>query len=146
MTMLILNVHEGTAARMTTMYTNEATSQATSLAESMLSEILCKSFDEETFGGSITTADELTAVASLGPDAGESLNTQFDDVDDYDGYTFTDTLSIIGNFEIEVDVYYVPVLDPETVSSVRTFCKKVDIFINNTYLLEELSISQITTY
>lgn len=102
--------------------------RATELAQSLLNEILGKSYDEQSdrVGGRIRcderTGDQLsdtliagasncTAIASLGPDSGEGRD-DFNDVDDYHGLSiFADSLgrdldNQYQNYQLQVSIAY----------------------------------------
>jgi MSHA pilin protein MshD len=70
--------------------------RATELGQSLINEIASKSFDEKSDRrGAGALCDPLCiGTINLGPDAGES-RSNFDDVDDYNGFTMPDTA---GNF------------------------------------------------
>jgi hypothetical protein len=146
LTVFILTVYRASTARITISVLNEATITATGLAQSLIDEIQIKSFDEKTISQTITSEDSLTAVGSLGPETGEILVTQFDDVDDYKNYTRSNSLSRLGTFNSRVDVYYVQKLNPETRSSVRTFTKRIDVFVTNFSLTDTIKLSHVVSY
>jgi hypothetical protein len=146
LTVFILTVYRASTARITISVLNEATITATGLAQSLIDEIQIKSFDEKTISQTITSEDSLTAVGLLGPETGEILVTQFDDVDDYKNYTRSDSLSRLGTFNSRVDVYYVQKLTPETRSSVRTFTKRIDVFVTNFSLTDTIKLYHVVSY
>ncbi len=127
-------------------YYNIALIDATASAQSLIEGIQTKAFDEHTITSSISATSSLTANASLGPDAGESVPTQFDDVDDYKNYRDVDTFQQFGQFNVSVDVNYVRKYSPETVSSTPTFLKKIDVTVTNTNLAHPLTLSRIISY
>ncbi|CAE6924808.1 COG2165 Type II secretory pathway [Vibrio sp. B1FIG11] len=106
--------------------------RATALGQSFMSQILARGFDENSdFDGGLFRCGEnstsCTLPANLGPDSGESIPEDFDDVDDYIGCWSTPTTvaqcqetsrgnisDILGassedkyrNFRVEVSVAY----------------------------------------
>ncbi|EJG2006685.1 type II secretion system protein [Vibrio parahaemolyticus] len=106
--------------------------RATALGQSYMSQILARGFDENSdFDGGLLRCGEnstsCTLSANLGPDSGESIPENFDDVDDYIGCWSTPTTAsqcqgtsrgnisgILGtssedkyrNFRVEVSVAY----------------------------------------
>lgn len=107
--------------------------RAAALAQSFMSQILARGFDDNSdFDGGLIRCDEIGAPScsapnDLGPDAGETLPSHFNDVDDYIGCWSTPTTAskcvgesrgsisdILGddsgdrykNFRVEVDVAY----------------------------------------
>ncbi|MDP8233394.1 MAG: prepilin-type N-terminal cleavage/methylation domain-containing protein [Candidatus Saelkia tenebricola] len=114
--------------------------RASTLAGSWVELILARSFDEE-------AEDPFTAPGSLGPDTGESIITDYDDVDDFNGYAFTD--NDYPNLSGEVAVYYVE--DPDSfgnwnsVSLTSTNYKRIDVNVTHPQL-GTITISNGVTY
>ena len=114
-------------------YYNEAVAIAISIGESMQEEIQKRAFDENTIDASLASADSLTSKENIGNDTYENITTTFDDIDDYDNYTKTESHKL-GEFDISVSVYYVTIANPETESSSPTFLKRIDVSVSNSYL------------
>lgn len=125
---------------------NIALIDATASAQSLIEGIQTKAFDEKTVSTNVSSASELTALGTLGPDAGETVTTQFDDIDDYKNYTEIDSFKQFGAFSLSVEVNYVQKYSPETVSSTPTFLKKVDVTVTNPFLVHSLTLSRIISY
>ena len=125
---------------------NEAYITASGIGQSVFDQILTKSFDQNTVTTPVTSTSSLTAVASLGPDAGESSVLLFNDVDDYKNYTRVDTMSVLGIFNTRVDVNYVSKMNPDQISATQTFTKRIDIFVTNSYLKDTLKLKYATAY
>jgi len=146
LSLLILNVNTSTGNRIIEVSANEAIIQATGIAEGIFEEIQSRAFDEETVSKSVSVANELTGVDSLGSEDGEfSINT-FDDIDDYDNYVGTDSSSGMGDFHYRVDVYYVEESSPDSDSSSRTFLKRIRVAIENQYLPVTLIFYRLISY
>ena len=143
---LILNVHSATTERLTTMYSNESVIAASGIAQSIIDELQTKGFDEKTLIKMVTKTDSLTQADYLGKDAGETISTQFDDIDDYNTYTRTDSLNRMGRFDTKVLVYYVDKNSPDTKSSARTFTKRVDVLITNFSFPDTLKFFHLIGY
>lgn len=143
---LVLTFNRSTQNVNANNYFNIAVIDATASAQSLIEGIQTKAFDENTITSSVSAASALTANASLGPDAGESITTHFDDVDDYKNYTEIDTFQQFGQFTVSVDVNYVQKYSPETVSATPTFLKKIDVTVSNSFLTRSLTLSRIITY
>ena len=146
LSLLILNINKSTNNRLTEMYSNSATIAATGIAESMIDEIQSKAFDENTVYKAVDKTTDLTSPNSLGPETGETNVHQFNDVDDYNNYTTKDTITNFGVFGVRVKVYYVVNMDPSVKSSISTFAKKVDVYVNNSSLTDTLEISNVVAY
>ena len=146
LTLLILSSTKDMNYKYEESYSNEAIIVGSGLAQSMISEIQSRAFDELTISDEVSDADSLTTSYGLGPDYGESLTEHYDDIDDFDQYAIIDSVDNIGHFYVIVSVYYVSPTNPETMSTKRTFCKKIDVSVTNEYLPSDLKQSQIICY
>jgi hypothetical protein len=145
-TLLIMNVHRATAERLTIMYSNEAIIAGTGVAQSLIDEIESKAFDQQTVSKEVSTTDSLTAPNALGAETGENTRTMFNDVDDYNNFTETDSLPRTGIYNIKVKVEYVANMNPSLISNYSTFTKKIDVFVTNFSLPDTLKFSDIVAY
>ena len=143
---LILNVHKANTGRMLATYTSESVIDASGLAQSIIDMIQSKAFDENTTTDAAWGLDQLTTVNTLGPEAGEYKHTGFDDIDDYNNYSTTVSLDRMGDFDINVNVYYVGTLNPQIKSSTSTYSKKIELSIINYNLLDTLKYYHIVSY
>ena len=143
---LILNVHKANTERMIATYTSESVIDASGLAQSIIDMIQSKAFDENTVNEPVWLTDSLTSVNNLGPESGEYQHTEFDDIDDYNNYSATVTLDRMGDFDINVDVFYVTKLNPQIKSSIPTYSKKIELSIVNYSLLDTLKYYHIVSY
>ncbi|MDP8215721.1 MAG: hypothetical protein P9L98_00130 [Candidatus Kaelpia imicola] len=96
--------------------------RASSMAASCMELILSRSFDEE-------SSSPFTNPVDLGPDSGEITLTDYDDVDDFDDYSFTD--SDYPGITTTVSVYYVDNPDSsadwDNTAAAATDYKRIDI-------------------
>ena len=88
----------------------------------------------------------LTSVYDMGCDSGEVVCTDFDDIDDYDNYTLTDTANVMGTFELSVLVNYAEETTPYDTTNTKTFMKRVDISITNESLPTTLTFNKLISY
>lgn len=133
---------------------NEYYISALSAAQAVLDEAKTKSFDQRTVNKLQLIPDSLTASAALGREAGEaipSLDTlsaqapftqssrgyrsmvTFNDIDDYNGYRRLVNTPRAEGYRIFVSVKYAGETNPDSLKSVRTFCKKMDISVISPY-------------
>ncbi|MCR4416495.1 MAG: hypothetical protein WHV63_01650 [Ignavibacteria bacterium] len=145
-TIFVLTVYRTTSSRFAFAIANEAIISGTAIAQSMIDEISQKSFDEKTVSGVVSVPDSLTPVSALGPDVGENDPTKFDDIDDYNNFQKTDSLSRLGNFKTRVSVYYVSSGNPDLKSLSRTFYKRVDVFVTNNFISDTIKLYRIISY
>ena len=146
-------------------YDKKAIEQSAILANALLDEISRKKFDStvDTAYVGYKASSTFDASGSLGPSAAASnyVNPSgnpdsyvphrsvtplyFDDVDDYKGYVRTDSSGSLLGFRLWVDVNYVTTSG--TVTSSRTYYKKVDVYVSNTrYMFDTLTFSRIIAY
>ncbi len=144
--MLIISFYQGENYRTATTIYSDALLSSSGIGQSLLSEILMRKFDENTINDTLETPSELTTSGSLGTDSGESAVISYDDVDDFDGYTQIDSLSILEAFTTNVEVYYVNPSQPDVKTSTRTFYKRIDIGISNSYLTDTTKFYYIISY
>jgi len=143
---LILNVHKANTERMIATYTSESVINASGLAQSIIDMIQSKAFDEHTTEAAVWQLDSLTAAINLGPESGEYMHTEFDDIDDYNNYSTTVSLDRMGDFDISVNVFYVTTLNPQVKSSTATYSKQIELSIINYSLLDTLKYHHIVSY
>jgi len=146
LTVLIINVYKSQGSKEEMLFGNEAIITGTGIAQSIINEIQTKAFDEKTVSKGFSIADSLTLPNSLGPDAGEYVSTQFDDIDDYNNYTKSDSLKRLGLFNLKVKVYYINKLTPDVESYTQTFTKQIDILLTNFSLPDTLRFHQVIAY
>ncbi len=117
---------------------------ATSIATSQIEEISRLAFDESTVSNSVGSVSSLTAPGLLGPEAGE-VYPNFDDIDDFNGYTKTDS-SMTAIFNIACSVQYVSSASPDIVSSTPTWNKKITIYVSSPSMRDTIKMSTVYSY
>ena len=156
LSMVSISVNSMIVNKTSTMLEAEAHLNAVSLGQSMLDEIMKKSYDLATAGGAMVfDSSKFTDPSGLGPSSSESdqvplpdslkrigfnppnIDTLFrsdkyyNDVDDYNGYKRIAYSSTMGNFNIIDTVFYVTEADPNIKSSAQTFYKKVIVTVRH---------------
>lgn len=143
---IVLSFGNTSNNQLETAFFNEGVISGSALAQSLMEEIQSRAFDEATISQAVTSANYLTSSNSLGPESGEFDVTSFDDVDDYNGYTKTDSLSRMGNFTASVTIYYIEEMNPEVKSLSKTFSKRIDIEIQNPAISTSITFSNVVSY
>ena len=143
---LILNTNKANSISSDQIYNNEAVIAGTGAGQTLINQILSKAFDEKTVTSAVTKISDLTPAAKLGKDTGENSITEFNDVDDYDSYSDTETIGRLGDFDIKISVYYVTYNSPDVKSSTATFLKRIDVAVTNSLLKDKLKFSQLVSY
>ncbi len=94
-------------------------------ARILFEEIKSKMFDERLISMTSINRDSLTPVSVLGPE--NEIYTQFDDIDDYNGFSKEIKLENGQKNFLKVKVNYVNENNPDFLSSTKTFFKLVTI-------------------
>ena len=144
MSYLTLSYHSSTSHQTSANLYNEAVITGAGIAQSLMEEIQGKAFDENTISDVLYSADSLTF--SLGPEAGETSPASFDDIDDYNNYTMTETHGRLGDFDAVVRISYINSMSPESKSFGQTFSKRVDIFVTTFVLKDTLKFNHVRSY
>ncbi len=85
-------------------------------------------YDESMVDGDDADVNLMTAKAALGPDAGELAPADFDDIDDYNGYTESVNHVLSADtfrFAVTYSVRYVNPTNPEQDTATPTFVKEL---------------------
>jgi hypothetical protein len=142
---LTMTVNQAIGNRIGSTYQAEAIIAATTLAQSMVNEASQKAFDDSARSQIVNQVSQLTPVASLGKEAGETYAT-FNDIDDFNNYTRTDTIPN-GIFTTSVRVVYVSPPALNVASGVRTFYKKIRVTVTATELKNiPITLTRIVAY
>jgi hypothetical protein len=112
---------------------------ATSLGTSAIESASSLAFDQASVDTFITVdrINELTQADHLGPEAGETTQTTFNDVDDYNNFSRIDTIPNSAIFKTAVFVSYVTISgNTITTTTSKTFNKQITVYVTSDYLLD----------
>ena len=159
LSMVSLSINSMIINKTTTMLEAQASLNAISLAQSMLDEIMTKSFDLATVSAKIYDPSDLTAPSSLGPSSSEASNVPlpdaanpfrsvkyYNDVDYYHRYRRIASTPTMGPFTILDTVYYVVETNPDQKSSTQTFFKKVIVTVTHQNMTYPVKLSDVAIY
>ena len=119
---------------------------AFSLADDLIEEIKQKAFDEETVEFRSIKVSALTETESFGPvDPGENSVIDFDDIDDYNGYSKSISLPNAENYTVVSTVNYVTEDDQDLICQEQTFYKRVKVEVSSPYLSHPVNLSFVFT-
>jgi len=119
---------------------------AVSMAESVIESAITKEFDETTVSTTLSGGTEaLTDPNDLGAESGEEY-PNFNDVDDFNAVSFTDTTVTGIPFTIEAEVGYVDTDDDENFQASQTYFKRLNVTVSSDYIPEPVTISRIFSY
>ena len=141
-----------------TMLEAEASLTAVSLGQSMMDEIMTKSYDQATAGGArIYDSTLFTAPGALGPSGAESglvplpdpsglSDKWYNDIDDYNGYNRRASTPILGNFTVKDSVYYVSESNLNVKVNYQTNLKRIVIIVTHRNMRYPLSLTDLVVY
>lgn len=124
----------------------ESQTVAASIADGVIETAVTKGFDEATvstiLSGGLTS---LTEPNLLGAESGE-VYPDFDDIDDFNGLTMSDTAVNGIQFEITSTVGYVSEDDPVNFQSDQTYLKRLNVTVSSEFIPEPVTISRVFSY
>jgi hypothetical protein len=112
---------------------------ATSLGTSAIESATALAFDQASVDTFITATriNELTPYDHLGPEAGETGSTTFNDVDDYNNFSRIDTIPNSAIFKTTTQVSYVNIVSNAIVpTNSKTFNKLIKVYVTSDYLVD----------
>lgn len=143
---LFLAVNKNNSDRASALYKSGSVIDANGVAQSIIDEIQCKAFDENTIDKCVWSSDSLTSVKSLGPEYGETVHTLFDDVDDYNNYSTVINVGEYGDFNVHTSINYIINMQPNMSSNVPTYSKKIEVAVTNFSIPDTLKYFHIISY
>jgi hypothetical protein len=153
---LVLSGNESVTIGQGMVTESEAIATATGIGQSMLERITCRSYDDSVARYS---SPDRSSFRTIGLDAGEiaGKDTSFDDIDDYNGFVDSVSTPRFGKYFVSCKVYFVNETAPYDSTASKTYTKRVDILVNNTFMVDTtgkdpdkltgpLSLYQVVTY
>ena len=119
---------------------------AVSLLQEIIYEAGLQAFDEasvSTIPASVPAG--FTAAGALGSETGESY-PNFDDVDDYNGITITDSTIAGMVYTISAEVGYVSASDLVTITSTLSTLKRLNLTLSSVYLPNDINLSYVYSF
>jgi hypothetical protein len=117
---------------------------AFSLADDLIEEIKQKAFDAATVDFPTTNPADLTSAENLGHGSWE-VYPNFNDIDDFNGYSRTISVPHAENYNVSCQVWYVSDIDPNKKVMTQTFYKKTEVTVTSPYLNDPVKLSFIFT-
>ncbi|MEX1213056.1 MAG: hypothetical protein WEA36_09440 [Balneolaceae bacterium] len=133
--MILLNANSLMLRNQQIQVESELEQEVVALAQEIIEEARTRSFDQVTWQATAPPAEipeGFSPSAQLGPDSGESDRTQFNDFDDYDGWS-QQAETAQGVYDMDVEVEYVDNVNYQTTASSSTF-KKMTVHITHPLL------------
>ena len=117
---------------------------AFSLADDLIEEIKQKAFDAATVDFPTTNPADLTSPSDLGHGSWE-IYPNYNDIDDYHGFTKSISAPHAENYNVSSEVFYVSETNPNTKVMTQTFYKKVEVTVTSPYIRSPITLSFIFT-
>lgn len=102
---LVINANRAILVNTETMVEGELENQVIAIAQDFIEESRSTTFDAETVGGNVPV-NIPDGFSSIGPGSGETSRADFNDFDDYDGWTETIIASGGIEYEVSIEVSY----------------------------------------
>ena len=145
LSVLLLNVNSNILNTNNVLYDSKFGILAISLGTSIIEEANSKSFDVATNGDAINDVNLLTPSAGLGPAMGE-VYPNFNDFDDFNGFTRTISNMPSAVFKESCVVNYVLDTNPSITSTNKTWHKRIDVFVSSPSMRDTLKLSSVCSY
>jgi hypothetical protein len=133
--LIILQVNTGFVMTSSSLLENKLSILAISLGSSIIEEASGKAFDANTITDAASLTSDLTYPGALGCNTSESY-PNFNDFDDFNNLEFTSTALSSAEFDIKSEVCYVNPNNPDQVSSIPTWHKKITVYITSNSLVD----------
>ena len=111
----------------TVIYNSEQMLEAIGQAQLYIEEAENLHFDEDNSAQAVAS---FTEPGDLGPESGETYG-HYDDVDDFNGFSVTDSLTNSIPFTINITVYYVDADNSFHAASTQTYFKEIAVTITS---------------
>ena len=123
-----------------TLYTSESQTNkseylatATAVGQSVINKISNKAFDQGTINNPPFSYGILTSPDSLGHETGEAVSS-YNDVDDFNNYTESDSTPRSDVYNVHVLVNYVDDNNAKTVVNVKSHTKRIEVLVTSVYM------------
>jgi len=113
----------------------ELEQEVIALGQEVIEEARTKAYDQVTVSSAAPPSvipGGFTQPDMLGPDTGENSRSDFNDFDDYNGWSDT-FITEHGEFEVSAEVYYVDPVNYQKSFSPTTF-KKIEVTVTSKFL------------
>ncbi len=140
--LVVLRVSSGFLTTNTVMLETKFDVLAVSLATSVIEEATGKAFDQNTDTSAVNL---LSSLSTIGKD-GETY-PDFNDFDDYYGFTKIDSTLPSAIFRIDCQVGYIDPANPEVLKTTpKTWHKKLNVQVTSPSMTDTIKLSTIYSY
>jgi len=138
--LISLSVNRHILVNSDAVYGQQAELYAVSVAQRYIEEAKMKAFDENSINNSVGAPSSFT---NPGKNGGETY-PNFDDVDDFDGFSPPPTSEFINSINIAVG--YVTDANLDSVVSTKTYYKKMTVTVQSDYLNHPVEANYVFAY
>lgn len=143
LTLLMTQINSNTVHGREALQQLEIEHTAASVAQQFIEEAKSKMFDSQVGIPANLMPGGFTPANALGP--GSEVYPNFNDVDDYNGYSGTLTVDGL-DFTVSIQVVYVQDSDLETPAGAQTFFKKMTVTVSSSWLPGSVTLKQVFSY
>ncbi|MCZ7602344.1 MAG: hypothetical protein QY331_14830 [Melioribacteraceae bacterium] len=142
LTLVILRVNNNFLSTNTILMENKFGVLAVSLATSILEEAKGKAFDHNTDTNTVTSSNQLSTI---GPESGE-VYPNFNDFDDFNGFSKIDSTLPSAPFKIECEVHYINPSNPNLTTGSKTWHKRMNVTVSSDFMQDTIRLTSIYSY
>lgn len=142
---LVLRVNNTFLSTKTVMNESKFGVLATSLATSLIEEASNRNFDHVTDGNPINNVNLLTKHTALKKESGE-VYPDFNDFDDFNGFTKTITNLPSADYSLSCKVEYVEPPNLDVAVAKRTWHKKISVTVTSESSKDTVRLSSVFSY
>lgn len=146
LTFLVIRFFNISSNSFDTTSNSQAILSAVGLGQSLIEEITLRKFDERTVNNEVDSTNNLTNTQNLGPDLYEIALNDYNDIDDFNGYTKIDSLAGMGEFRSTARIYYVAESNINDSTHSPSFLKKITVVTTNQFLPGSVKLEYIVNY
>ncbi len=145
LTLLMVQINANAVDSQDALQQLEIAHTAASVGQQFIEEAKSKKFDAVSdIIDDADMPDDFTAWNSLGPGAWESY-PNFNDVDDYNGYTGTVTVNSVP-YSVSITVVYVRDSNLKNAYNQETYFKKMTVTVTSSYMENSVVLRQVYSY
>jgi hypothetical protein len=146
LTLTVLRVNNTILQTDTIMQESKFGILATSIATSLIEKASKKAYDANTFEDAVSDKSELTPATSLGPNSDENTPDEFNDFDDFNGYTEQISNLPSATYDVSCEVCYINPNVPDGKLNTQSWHKRMTVKVSSPFSQDTVKLSTIFSY